>query len=299
MARPEKQGIDYFPYDVDLDQDDKLGMIIGEFQSKGEQLYTKLLCWIYKNNGYYVTWDESVQLRFLRRYDYCGFSVSFINEVVPRFIKWGLFDKTVFDAFQILTSARIQATWLEATRKRIHRKYIPDIWLIGVSSDLTAEETIKPPEETPQKKVNNTKEEETKKNMRAIALGAGDGYSKIFKPEYDKLIDECKDKDRKIIWGCIKDFIVNKKPDFIEPFVDAWNLFAASYKLSKVESISDSRRKKFKTRIGESSFDFLKILEKIKTSSHLKGNNTATWKVTFDWILENDSNYVKILEDNY
>ena len=43
MAAPTKQGIDYFPLDADLDQDDKLQMIIGEFGIKGEIIFIKLL----------------------------------------------------------------------------------------------------------------------------------------------------------------------------------------------------------------------------------------------------------------
>lgn len=162
MARPTRQGIDYFPYDVDLDQDDKLGMIIAEFKSKGELLFTKLCCWIYKNNGYYTEWNEDVQLRFLRRYDYCGFTVSFIQEVVPRFIKWGLFEKTVFDAFQILTSSRIQKTWLDAGRKRIDRQIDQRIWLLRVSSGNPAAETLKNPPETPQRKGEESKVNESR-----------------------------------------------------------------------------------------------------------------------------------------
>jgi hypothetical protein len=157
MARPTRQGIDYFPYDIDLDQDDKLGMIIAEFKYKGELLFTKLCGWIYKTNGYYTEWNEDVQLRFLRRYDYCGFSVSFINEVVPRFIKWGLFDKTVFDAFQILTSSRIQSTWLNATRKRKERQFDERIWIIGVIDAAEAEETPVSGGNNPQSKVKKSK----------------------------------------------------------------------------------------------------------------------------------------------
>lgn len=299
MGRPEKQGMDYFPMDVDLDLDDKLGMIVAEFQSKGELLYTKLLCWIYKHDGYYVKWDEITQLRFLRRYDYCGFSASFINEVVPRCIKWELFDQDVFDAFQILTSVRIQETWLEATRKRIHRKYFPEVWLIDVSSDLTAEETLKKPEENPQKKGNKNKENQIKSNRAKALVGASPDVSASLQIDYKKLIDSLAGKERKIIWNSIRDFIVTNQPGFIDPFVDAWNVFASNYKLASVEAISESRKKKFKTRIQEESFDFLKVLEKIKCSPHLKGDNNGSWKVTFDWVFENDKNYVKIIEGNY
>lgn len=141
MARPTRQGIDYFPYDVDLDKDDKLGMIIGEFGFKGEFLFIKLCAFIYKNEGYYTEWNEDAQLRFLSRYNYCGFSMSFINEVVPRFIKWGLFEKIVFDTFGVLTSVRIQETWLDACRKRKERKIDNNFWLLGVIAAPKAEET--------------------------------------------------------------------------------------------------------------------------------------------------------------
>lgn len=166
MARPTKQGIDYFPMDVDLDQDDKLGMIIGEFGDKGERLWIKLLSWIYKNNGYYTEWGEDVQLKFLRRYNYCGFSMGFIKEVVPRFIKWELLDQVVFNTFHVLTSVRIQKTWLDATRKRKDREVDVNIWLLGVIDGLTAEETTKKAEEITQSKVKKSKEKKKRVNTR-------------------------------------------------------------------------------------------------------------------------------------
>jgi hypothetical protein len=100
-----------------------------------------MLAWTYKNEGYFFDYKEDVQLRFLRRYNYCGFSMSFIQEVVPRFIRWGLFDESVFNEFQILTSVRIQKTWLDASRKRIGRRINKNYWLIEVNAGLMAEET--------------------------------------------------------------------------------------------------------------------------------------------------------------
>lgn len=157
MARPNKKGIDYFPKDIDADQDDKLAMIIGEFGLKGEVLFDKLCGWIYKHEGYFMKWEEDAQLRFLKRYAYCGFSLSFILEAVPRLIKWGLFDRVVFDSFHVLTSARIQSTWIEATRKRSSRDIISDYWVID---GVKAEETPKKAEETTQRKVKESKGKE-------------------------------------------------------------------------------------------------------------------------------------------
>lgn len=119
------------------------------------------------------------------------------------------------------------------------------------------------------------------------------------KHEYSELLTAVGGKPNKEIWVELKQFVYEKKPDFIEPFVDSWNLFASIYKLSAVENISDSRRKKFATRRAEFGFDFIKVLEKIKSSPHLKGDNQRGWKVTFDWIVENDKNYLKIIEGQY
>lgn len=94
----------------------------------------------------------------------------------------------------------------------------------------------------------------------------------------------------------VHDFLKTHKPDFIDPYVDYWNLFATEKGFAKVEAISDSRRKKFKVRIKEPTFNFCAILFKAGKSEFIctEGN----W-FTFDWVLENDKNYLKVLEGNY
>lgn len=58
MARPTKDGIDYFPLDVDFLQDDKIRLIKAEFGSKGILIVISLLCDIYRTTGYYKVWDK-------------------------------------------------------------------------------------------------------------------------------------------------------------------------------------------------------------------------------------------------
>lgn len=171
MARPVKMGIDYFPMDVDLDSDDKLSMIIGEFGIKGELIYTKLLGWIYKHNGYYSKWDEMEQLKFAKRVAYIGNpSVSLISEIVARCIKWGLFEQSVFESLQVLTSKRIQSTWLDATRKRKDRIIDEEIWIIGVNDALEAEKNPKKAEEIHKVKESKVKESKVKEVINAPAV---------------------------------------------------------------------------------------------------------------------------------
>lgn len=96
-------------------------------------------------------------------------------------------------------------------------------------------------------------------------------------------------------WTLIKEWITTNKPQFIEPYVLSWNVFASFYKLPEVKKITDSRKKKFGVRIKESGFDWIEVLAKVRKSEYLK---SGSW-FGFDWILENDKNYIKILEGNY
>ena len=41
MARPVKDGLDYFPLDVDVFEDEKIEAIAGEFGLKGEDIINK------------------------------------------------------------------------------------------------------------------------------------------------------------------------------------------------------------------------------------------------------------------
>lgn len=94
----------------------------------------------------------------------------------------------------------------------------------------------------------------------------------------------------------IFEFIKTEKPQFIEPYADYWNLFADKYGLAKVQKVTNSRKKKFKTRLAEEKFNFLKITKKLTEASDFV--LTQKW-MTFDWVIFSESNYVKILEGNY
>ena len=42
MARPQKEGLDYFPFDVDMDQDDKVALIEAKHGITGFGVVVKL-----------------------------------------------------------------------------------------------------------------------------------------------------------------------------------------------------------------------------------------------------------------
>lgn len=302
MARPNKQGLDYFPYDVDLDIDDKIQMIIAEFGFRGEMIVTKLFAWIYKNGGYYINWDEKERLKFAARVAYIsGSQANLVTEIVDRCIKWDLFNAVVFESFGILTSVRIQETWKDGSRKRKDRTFIPAIWLLMAPPDAAkAEETELKAEVT--HKVKETKEKETKvtrPNGLVVSPETTDQARRQKKKQYTEILNGLNGAQPVSYWESIHKFIIDQSPDFAEPYVDAWNIFAGHYRLAKVEAISDSRRKKLSSRLQEKTFDYFRILDKAKSSAHLRGDNNGSWKITFDWVIENDKNYLKIIEGNY
>ncbi len=301
MARPNKQGIDYFPMDVRLDDDDKLAMIIGDFGYKGELIFIKLISWIYANQGYYAEWTEMEQLKFAKRVAYIGGSpVNLIKEVVAGCIKWGLFDQTVFESFNILTSRRIQKTWLDATRLRKDRVINSKIWLNEVNNVCTTIETELITLETTQSKVNKSIVKESIKEPNGSVAAAAIEVEKAGKPE--KAEEELALKDLKRLYAdtpknkeAIIYFVQRHRPNFIEPYILLWNIWATDRNKPKVEAITDKRKSHFNARIKEKEFDFLEIMKRANKSTYLL---EGTW-FTFDWFTKSKDNYIKILEGNY
>ena len=77
-----------------------------------------------------------------------------------------------------------------------------------------------------------------------------------------------------------------------------WN--ALSVNLPKVISVSEKRKKQEKLRLSERTIEKWKeVFEKINSSEFCKGNNNTGWKATYDWIISNTDNSLKVLEGKY
>lgn len=127
MARPQKEGLDYFPLDVDIDQDDKVAIIEARHGMLGFGLIIKLLMKIY-DNGYFYEWTEREQILFSRR---VNVDINEVNVIINDSLKWGLFSKTLFDNYNILTSRGVQTRYLEAVKRRKDVTLISEYLLIA------------------------------------------------------------------------------------------------------------------------------------------------------------------------
>lgn len=108
-----KSGIDYFPLDVALDE--KFELIEAEFGLTGFGVVVKLLQKIYGGQGYYVEWTNEVALLFAKR---VGLGGGVVSEIVEASVKRGIFDKTLYDKYHILTSKGVQKRYFEAVGRR-------------------------------------------------------------------------------------------------------------------------------------------------------------------------------------
>lgn len=165
MARPIKEGLDYFPLDVDFHSDEKIEIISGEFGVKGEAIAIRLLCAIYRQ-GYFIKWSEALKYKLAKQ---TSLSPNLIQEVVTRLVKWSFFDPTLFNSSAVLTSRGIQKRYQQITKKR--KIEAQDYWILDATEFPTPKpaetivnstETIVNSAETTQSKVKESKGKETK-----------------------------------------------------------------------------------------------------------------------------------------
>lgn len=132
MARPLKQGLDYFPLDVGFLQDMKVRRIIKSCGASAISVLIWLLGSCYRDEGYYIWWTED--LPFIVA-DEIGVTEGCVQEVVKRALQVGFFDASMKEKHGILTSAGIQKRFLEVTSRRKAAFLRRDFALISVNVD--------------------------------------------------------------------------------------------------------------------------------------------------------------------
>lgn len=131
MARPNKSGLDYFPFDVDFFEDEKIEAIFVEFGIKGEITVVKLLCAIYRN-GYFISWNDRLRIKLLKNLP--GVSSELLELIIKRLVKWEFFNENLFNSASILTSTGIQKRFFSVTKRRKQNEEFPYL-LINVCNN--------------------------------------------------------------------------------------------------------------------------------------------------------------------
>ena len=104
MARPKKQGLEYFTKNVNFYQDIKIRKLIRHKGIQAVSVYDILLCQIYAV-GYYLEWDDDLPFVIA---EVSNLQEDTIIDVIYYALSIGLFDQTIFDNHKVLTSYGIQ-----------------------------------------------------------------------------------------------------------------------------------------------------------------------------------------------
>ena len=184
MARPIKEGLDYFPLNVVLNS--KFEIIEARFGIKGFAVIVKLFQHIYGTKGYYCEWDEDVLFVFAKR---IGVGANSVSEILDTSLKKGIFNKDMYEKYSILTSEGIQQRYVEAKRggyERICKKYllisVPKTEENGSETGVNATKTEVNVTASTQRKENKTKENKIKQNKtRELFEKVWSVYPKQFK----------------------------------------------------------------------------------------------------------------------
>lgn len=169
MARPLKQGLDYFPLDVDFFEDIKVRRIKKDFGGESVSVLMAILCTIYRDEGYYANYNDDFLFLLSEQ---LGIKEHTLESVIERSVEVGFFEEHLFDKEKILTSRGIQKRFFEAVSRRKKVIYEPDYMLIRINdyNNLVSAD-INPvnDDRSTQSKVKESKEEKRKEDIRACA----------------------------------------------------------------------------------------------------------------------------------
>lgn len=271
-GRPTKQGIDYFPMDVGFFTDVKIRKISRACGSQSTSILICLLCNIYKDEGYYILWDEDLPFVIA---DTVGVSEGAVKEVLIKSLQVGFFDQELYEKYKILTSSGIQKRFLLATYQRKETTIIPEYLINYANNSINC--TIN--------SINHSDNEQSKSKVKVNRKKRKEKENnKETSPNGEEKKDELSlSHSQKIDWVGLMNWYNSLFRD----------------KLPAIKSMTETRKKAVKARIAQYGKESIRtVFNLVLQSSFLLGGNDHNWKCDFDWIFK-QANYTKILEGNY
>jgi hypothetical protein len=244
MARPAKKGLEYFSHDTNVSASREMEYLESLFGLMGYAIYLKILERVYGHEGYYLPWTEIDRAIFAK---HCGIKKSELDEIIEVCFEIDLFDRWIYDANHVLTSASIQRRFLMASTKRTRSEIKPEY---SAEKGVSASETPpkenkaefprqKPPQndeegelltaETQQKKRKEKKVKETK-----TLCASGDARREDFERFWDAFSYK---KSREQAWKSWRK-ITHYKPELVEVIIAAAKGEAARRPSLKAEGLT-------------------------------------------------------------
>lgn len=170
MARPQKEGMDYFPHDTDAMNDEKIEALRMLYGNDGYAFYFILLERIYRNKNAELDVSDAETKKILSRK--IGISEELFTEILETCLKRKCFDREAYEKDGVLTSEGIKNRALPIIQKRtaMRNKY---------KETVSDAETEQKPD-----KVKESKVKESKNIYKQF------DHLSITEDEFNRLIDE-------------------------------------------------------------------------------------------------------------
>lgn len=277
MARPNKNSADYFSHDCDMRNDIKIKALRRKFGNNGYAIWCFILETLTDSEDFYADYTEISQELMAADFD---ISVEELQAVIAFCIRIHLLQLT--DDNRLYSEAH-QRRFEQMIVKREKRRLLSS----EERSKINRQNGLKGGNPNFQKDKPNPYYQITKTLPKIT--------------EDNPIIEEKRIKENRR-----ED---NKDREIVYPYRDIhrlWNDICGG-KLPKVKALNDSRRQKIKCRLSESGAKTSEemtawakdLFERIANSTFLCGDNNHQWNATFDWIFENEKNWVKVSEGNY
>jgi len=296
---------EYFSHDYGTRHKKKLAALVHEHKMRGYGLFWVIVEMLHEDSTRWMDLDDLTYISIQRE---SGESVNYIKSFIDQCIcRYKVFHQEDgrFTTERVLRNIDMR---LEIKEKRAQAGRISgEVRRAKVSPDeqvLNKNEQVFDNAEqngTKERKVNKSKVNNYLRPKGLTASFEADPAElRAKKGEYNSLIESLDGSETVDSWNAVKGFITDRKPEFVEPYIDLWNMFALTQRLIKQPiRITDHRRKKLETRVREPGFDFVATLAAIKKSDFLRGKNDRGWTVDFEFIIHSEENYTKILEEKY
>ena len=263
MARPIKNNAEYFSHDADMRNDVKVKALRRRFSHTGYAVWCYILETLTDTDFFELDYRTLNQELLAADFD---ISVSELREIVDYCCQLELLQLTD-DKCRLFSAAHKRrlsdVVELREKRSRAGKAGMAARWGNPYNKSLQNDNTVI----TPDSKGKETKGEETKPK-------------------------EKKRKENKVQYPC-------------SDIVALWNDICGGA-LPRVKALNENRRQKIKCRCeewGKDSDAWLQqardLFERVTASDFLRGGNKSGWIATFDWLFENQKNWVKVVEGNY
>lgn len=154
MARPMREGLEYFPHDTDASSDEKVEALTSLYGAEGYAFYFILLERIYRTAEFKISVRDEESRAILARK--CLTSPERFDAMIKTAVRVGCFDADPYREEGILTSSGIRKRSFPVVEKRdaMRKKYAKNP-MDGVS----ASETLQKPDKAKESKVKESREE--------------------------------------------------------------------------------------------------------------------------------------------